>query len=254
MEVHRPRKPVRGLRDFLQEVGIIVIGVLLALGAEQTVEALHWRHEIEAAEDAMRLELSQDDGVQAYARLAIASCLDDALARMDSAALHGASPATLDSLAQAYDPPIRSWDEEAWKAVVASDVGTHMTAARLVAWSAPYRLMPVTTNLNRTETNYATDLHRSVPGSATPREIMSYRRLVAQLRRINAELATISRVVISRARRLGVDVPAADQRALVGEAITRYGSCARQPDIGPESALSQFSGEAQDRIFGLGHE
>lgn len=254
MEVHRPRKPVRGLRDFLQEVGIIVIGVLLALGAEQTVEALHWRHEIEAAEDAMRLELSQDDGVQAYARLAIASCLDDALARMDSAALHGASPATLDSLAQAYDPPIRSWDEEAWKAVVASDVGTHMTAARLVAWSAPYRLMPVTTNLNRTETNYATDLHRSVPGSATPREIMSYRRLVAQLRRINAELATISRVVISRARRLGVDVPAADQRALVGEAITRYGSCARQPEIGPESALSQFSGEAQDRIFGLGHE
>jgi hypothetical protein len=254
MEVHRPKKPMHGMRDFLGEVGIIVIGVLLALGAEQGVEALHWRHEIEAAEDAMRLELSEDDGMQAYARVAIAPCLDDALARMDSAAVHGASPATLDSLAQSYDPPIRSWDEEAWKAVVASDVGAHMTAARLVAWSAPYRLMPVTTALNRTETDDATDLHRSVARSATPGEIMSYRRLVAQLRRLNAELATISRVVISRTRRLGVDVPVADQRALFGEATRRYGRCARQPEIGPESALSQFSGEAQDRVFGLGHE
>ena len=31
MEVHRPKHPLHGFRDFLKEVGIIVLGVLLGL-------------------------------------------------------------------------------------------------------------------------------------------------------------------------------------------------------------------------------
>lgn len=42
MHFHLP-KPLHGWREFLGEVGIIVIGVLIALGAEQVVEALHHR-------------------------------------------------------------------------------------------------------------------------------------------------------------------------------------------------------------------
>lgn len=37
MEIHRPQHPVHGWREFLKEVGIIVLGVLIALGAEQAV-------------------------------------------------------------------------------------------------------------------------------------------------------------------------------------------------------------------------
>ena len=37
MEVHKP-KPWRGAREFAKEIGTILIGVLLALGAEQGVE------------------------------------------------------------------------------------------------------------------------------------------------------------------------------------------------------------------------
>lgn len=171
---------------------------------------------------------------------------------MDSAAGQGVLPAQLDALARAYDPPIRSWDDQAWKAVVASDVGTHTSAARLVAWSAPYRLMPVTTDLNRSETMYATDLHRAMPPSATPREILGYRQLVVQLRRINAEMATISLVVLGRMHKLGVDVPLVQQHALLAEARRRYGTCVTQPRLVSESALSQFSGDVEDRAFGLG--
>jgi hypothetical protein len=48
MHFHLP-KPLHGWREFFGEVGIIVVGVLLALGAEQVVESLHWRHQ--AAEE-----------------------------------------------------------------------------------------------------------------------------------------------------------------------------------------------------------
>jgi len=44
MHFHLP-KPVHGWREFASEVGIIVVGVLLALLAEQFVEWIHWRHQ-----------------------------------------------------------------------------------------------------------------------------------------------------------------------------------------------------------------
>ena len=40
MRFHLP-KPLHGWREFAGEVGIIVIGVLIALGAEQAIDAIH---------------------------------------------------------------------------------------------------------------------------------------------------------------------------------------------------------------------
>ena len=48
MHIHLP-KPLHGWREFLGEVGIIFIGVLLAIGAEQTIEALHHRAQVHDA-------------------------------------------------------------------------------------------------------------------------------------------------------------------------------------------------------------
>ena len=55
MEIHKP-KAWHGWREFLKEYGIIVLGVLTALGAEQLVEWLHWRHEAHAAREAVALD------------------------------------------------------------------------------------------------------------------------------------------------------------------------------------------------------
>lgn len=47
MHFHMP-KPLHGWREFAGEVGIIVIGVLIALGAEQVVETVHGNAEVRA--------------------------------------------------------------------------------------------------------------------------------------------------------------------------------------------------------------
>ncbi len=59
MEIHKP-KPWRGWREFLKEYGIIVLGVLTALGAEQGVEWLRTRTEVAETRAALRAEISQD--------------------------------------------------------------------------------------------------------------------------------------------------------------------------------------------------
>jgi hypothetical protein len=56
MHIHLP-KPLHGWREFIGEVGIIVIGVLIALAAEQLVASLHERAEAREAGRAIRGEL-----------------------------------------------------------------------------------------------------------------------------------------------------------------------------------------------------
>ncbi len=58
MDIHKP-KPWHGVREFLKEYLIIVVGVLTALGAEQTVEWLHWRHEVHVAREAIAFDMKR---------------------------------------------------------------------------------------------------------------------------------------------------------------------------------------------------
>jgi hypothetical protein len=53
MHIHRP-KPLHGGRAVLLEIGVIVIGIVIAVGLEQTVEFFHHRHQREQLETALR--------------------------------------------------------------------------------------------------------------------------------------------------------------------------------------------------------
>lgn len=61
MHFHLP-KPMHGWREFAGEIAIIVIGVSIALGAEQIVENVHWREEVEATRDALLRDASNNLG------------------------------------------------------------------------------------------------------------------------------------------------------------------------------------------------
>lgn len=88
MHFHLP-KPLHGWREFAGEVGIIVIGVLIALGAEQLVEAAHRQREGVQAEGTIRDEIELNLG-RLQSRRAIHSCvnrrIEDIQALLDSAA------------------------------------------------------------------------------------------------------------------------------------------------------------------------
>ncbi len=65
MDIHKP-KPWRGWPEFLKEIGTIVIGVLIAIGAEQTVEALHHRAQAREAAGKLRAESEENRPAIAY--------------------------------------------------------------------------------------------------------------------------------------------------------------------------------------------
>jgi hypothetical protein len=86
MDIHKP-KPWRGGAEFLKEIGTIVIGVLIALGAEQGVEALHERAIAGEARQAVRAEVRENlwwlrrrESIEPCIRRRLGE-LDDVLAR-----------------------------------------------------------------------------------------------------------------------------------------------------------------------------
>ncbi len=87
MHFHLP-KPLHGWREFLGEVGIIVIGVLIALSAEQTIEWLHWRHEARLAREALAFDFRRIIGEAAQTD-AFAPCLAGTSPRVQSRAGRG---------------------------------------------------------------------------------------------------------------------------------------------------------------------
>ena len=75
LDVHPPEHGIHGTRDFLLHLFTITIGLLIALGLEASVEAMHHRHQREEAETLVRQEILnnltklQDGAPQAIAEL-----------------------------------------------------------------------------------------------------------------------------------------------------------------------------------------
>jgi hypothetical protein len=78
MEIHTPKSPIHGWREFLKEVSMIVLGVLIALGAELTVEALRIRGQVAEAQPVIPHELASN-AASGVIRMRMSRCQDQRL-------------------------------------------------------------------------------------------------------------------------------------------------------------------------------
>lgn len=82
MHIHKP-KAAHGVREFLSEIAVIVVGILIAIGIEQAVEAWHWAREVREARASLHREMDRTNEFFAT-RVAAEPCqkrrLDDTLA------------------------------------------------------------------------------------------------------------------------------------------------------------------------------
>lgn len=129
MHFHLP-KPLHGWRALVGEVGIIVIGVLIALGAEQLVETIHWHDKVESAkaniDDELNQQLDFSDEVIRYGPCAgpYIDALEAAIIRHDTRTigkLHDTQPP--------FEP--RPWRSTAWQSAMSTEVADHIPSNEL---------------------------------------------------------------------------------------------------------------------------
>lgn len=199
MHFHLP-KPLHGWRAFAGEVGIIVVGVLIALGAEQLVEIWTWHQKVAAAERSLGFEINVqlDSAEEAVALHKCAATYFDAL---ESAIGRHDSPA-IQKLYSA-EPPFeaREWRSTAWQSVMSTQVADHMDAVAMAQYGFIYSGSEEIRDLQE---SIVADLGQATMGrlagaadpASAPLELAATERLRGELR----EVASISAGMLLVAR------------------------------------------------------
>ena len=132
MHVHLP-KPLHGWRAFFGEVGIIVLGVLIALSAEQLVGRWQWHQKVAETSAQLDAELHRD-ARGAYEGLAVAPCLDQQLHAIDVALASARETGRLNPT-PAFTPPLHMFTEDTWLNARALQVADHLSAEQIQDYS-----------------------------------------------------------------------------------------------------------------------
>jgi hypothetical protein len=134
-------KPMHGWRVFAGEIAIIVIGVLLALGAQSIVEQWRWQGEVKTSNDAFRDELGTASAI-AYERLIIQPCLQGRISELsrllaEKGSEWAAQPMTYKTksyfnvMPVAYAAPSRLLPTDAWKNAISNGTLNHLSLNRV---------------------------------------------------------------------------------------------------------------------------
>lgn len=137
MHIHKPR-PLHSIREFLSEISVIVVGVLIALALEQVVEYLNWSHKVAQAEVRLDADLKIDSSSASQYPI-LKPCADAYLDRMQADLLkHDAA-----DMRRLYDfgPPFstRQWRVVAWGSAVASQIGDHIPDGRYQVYAEAFQ-------------------------------------------------------------------------------------------------------------------
>jgi hypothetical protein len=121
-----PHKP----RSLAAEVGIIVIGVLIALIAQQAAQWLDWRGQ--AIEARKNLKIDELRLVRwAGEREAVSPCIDRRLNELTAIAQAAAADGRLPALAATAMPPRRPWTLRTWETLTSGELLSHSPAAEV---------------------------------------------------------------------------------------------------------------------------
>lgn len=239
MHFHLP-KPLHGWRELVGEIGIIVIGVLIALGAEQLVEDWHWRGEVREADRRMRQDMSADL-INAYERFMIDPCLRPRLGELRDELLkndpvwpgsrdHFANDLYKSGFPSVYRTPDRSWQQTSWLTALNGEVLGHFKPDRVQQFA---QLFDQVASFERTQSEEvaiaATLGDLAFAGPIGTAERRANLKVVAKLDALDARILFESQLLLADARTAGMVPDRHGLEEALDQQRTYRGACVRTP-------------------------
>lgn len=133
-------RPMHGWRAFGGEVGIIVLGVLIALGAQQIADTIAWKQQVKDARQALDAELSHSVGAYEHRR-SQSDCVARRLDELDQW-VQKWSQGEREALAGAIGriPGFNIWTG-VWEVTQAGQVAAHIPVQDRLAYARLYDLL-----------------------------------------------------------------------------------------------------------------
>lgn len=147
-------RPLHGWREFIHEIVIVVIGVLLALAGAELIEDWRWQQKVGSTRQSIANELAQN-AEQAGMRMAVENCLRDRIGELAARLKASSGRWTADpipagptarptphwdnrSMGRVYTVPLVGWSQDAWDTAKSAGVVDHMSHEEAAAYSEIY--------------------------------------------------------------------------------------------------------------------
>ena len=230
MKLHR-LSPRDGWHVFVGEVGVIVLGVLIALVAQQVAENWQWRQTVARTKSDLEAQLSSSVANVAE-RTAVDRCLSARLTDLATkvAASRGewkGDPYVLPGenssseiihyvIPPAYRAPARSYPDAVWQQAKAAGVLAHLAPADIALYGLAFSDVDDARSSNADEGQLAAELSfLSFDGPLAASERSRALSTIAQLDKRNKAIVNAGRQLVADVRTIGSSLSAADEKILL---------------------------------------
>lgn len=253
MHVHLP-KAFHGWHELAKEVGIIVLGVLIALSFEQLVQEWRWRSQVRTARQAFTNELGYD-ALFASERVAIQQCLRDRINNLTTKLNSSGGRWTADpmifgkarrpiakgrlvtAIPPAYRAPHRPFLADEWETAKTSGVLDHMGREDVHDFEFIYKGINELRSFEEEETSLAPQLSfLSFDQTLEPQSRVQATITLARLDALNSDIALVSQQLLGSIRSMKLQLQTlrnrkrvqtldSSERQLLNEDVDRFGNC-----------------------------
>lgn len=235
MHFHLP-KPLHGWREFVGEVGIIVIGVLIALGAEQLVEGWQWRNKVHETTKQLNAELYRDARA-AYAGLVVGPCLDQQLGAIDAALATARQTGRVQATVP-FTPPLHVFTEDTWLNARGLEVADHLSAGQIRTYSRlfffPRDLGGSVVELHK-EGAELRPLARGIAPVSTE-EVGDYQRKVGRIHELVDRVELGETLLLRELKPEGIELARVEKSEALQAESKWAGKCVSPPDLNRQFA------------------
>ncbi|MDB5431085.1 MAG: hypothetical protein JWP35_2201 [Caulobacter sp.] len=222
--------PERGLRETLREIGIVTVGVMIAVAVGQVVDAIHWAGEVKAARGQLAREMAHTNLNLAY-RVAARPCIDRRLDALEDVVEQVAKGRPTTRLGPVTIEMGNAYNTNVWEIHRASQTLSHFGDRELAVFSNYYRqidnIRPMI--LAESMTWQTLNVLQGDPSRLGPADIAGLRVAIQDARFDNYLIAGIAADELDYAKSLHQPLPAADAERLKA-------SCGPLP-IAPDTPL-----------------
>jgi hypothetical protein len=209
MDIHKP-KAAHSLGEFAREMAAVILGILIALALEQSVEAYHWSQRVKEGRKDLASEIRDQSRFNAY-RVAVHPCVVRRLAELDAVLADLNAGRKVASVPNFVRPKGFLNYANVWQALGAAGVLTHFDSKELVSYS---RMYAAGGEVSEWTTQQGQDWAAIQLLVGNPNNLTPFARSMAQVainhaRTLEDVWAKNSQDQLARARDIGVAAPTA---------------------------------------------
>ena len=215
LDVHAPHGSIHTWKSFFIQIATIVIGLLIAVGLEQTVEWIHWREKVAQARESIHQETANNGRWWAL-RQATRECVSQRLGVLRSVVDAVAAHRPVEPIGYTNPEVGRPLADAIWESERSSQTLTHFPRDELARLSTIYAALVSLRRWEGQELNAYSNISimEGDPSRLGAEDLALLRQDIEMAETMNGYITTVGVRQLKQFEALGIQIPTVDSAAV----------------------------------------